>query len=79
MKLDDQLENDIRELRGAEPAELAKRLVERGWTRNAVDPELLQTAFENVMALAPPSAWPSSVRWQVIADFYARLLEEKRA
>jgi hypothetical protein len=28
----DRLENDIRELAGAEPAELARRLVERGWT-----------------------------------------------
>ena len=26
------LENDIRELRGAEPGELARRLTERGWT-----------------------------------------------
>lgn len=27
------LENDIRELHGAEPAELARRLIERGWTQ----------------------------------------------
>jgi hypothetical protein len=27
-----QLENDIRELRGAEPGERARRLIERGWS-----------------------------------------------
>jgi hypothetical protein len=29
------LENDIRELRGANPGELAARLIERGWTLDA--------------------------------------------
>jgi len=33
-----ELENDIRELRGAEPGELARRLVERGWTKAAAGP-----------------------------------------
>jgi len=33
-----ELENDIRELHGAEPAELARRLVERGWTKAAAGP-----------------------------------------
>jgi hypothetical protein len=35
----DVLENDIRELHGAPPGELARRLIERGWTRAAVPAE----------------------------------------
>ena len=30
--LRDRLDNDIREVRGAEPAEIAQRLLDRGWT-----------------------------------------------
>ena len=36
-----ELERDIRELRGSTPAELARRLVERGWRLPAIpDPEV---------------------------------------
>lgn len=31
--MNEELENDIRELRGANPGELALRLVEKGWTK----------------------------------------------
>jgi hypothetical protein len=35
-ELIDRLDNDIRELRGAEPGELSRRLVERGWCQETV-------------------------------------------
>lgn len=44
----DVLENDIRELRGANPGELATRLVERGWTL-ATAPGSTDDAFDEAL------------------------------
>ena len=49
--LSDRLENDIRELRGAGPYEMARRLIERGWSQPATegpDVELLAQAIEMI-------------------------------
>lgn len=61
----ERLENDIRELRGAKPGELAARLIERGWTldadrasRERAAPEGLGEALDRLDAMTWDDAQP---------------------